>query len=125
MAAMREPLGTYEQSGTVKLGPFLSEADGKTPITDLTINQANVQLSKNSAAFAQKNDASAAVHDNNGWYDIALNETDLDAIGFLVVAVDMGTALPVWRKFSVELFTNINEYSNYYSGQQEEESEVE
>ena len=105
MAGMREPLGTYESSGIVKVGPFLSSIDGKTILTTLVITQADVTLSKNNEDYAQKNEASVAVHDANGWYDVALDGTDLSPgySGQLLIAVSVEGALPVWRKFSVSV----------------------
>ena len=69
MAALQEPFG---DAGTVKIGPFVSDVDGKTPITDLNILRANTLLSKNNGPFVQKADLSAATHDQNGWYDVGL-----------------------------------------------------
>jgi len=103
MAGMTEPLGSVETSGSVKIGPFLSSNDGKTPLTGLTITQADIQLSKNNGAFAQKNESSSATHDTDGWYDVELNGTDISNTGRLVVMVDVPTALPVWQKFEVTL----------------------
>lgn len=108
MASLKEPLSG---PGTVKLGPFVSEADGKTtmdgstPSRTITIAQADVQLSKNNGAFAQKHEATSAVHDEKGWYDITLDATDLapEYSGHLLVAIDVHGALPVSRKFAVEV----------------------
>ena len=102
MAALQEPLNG---AGLVKIGPFLSVTDGKTPMMGLTINQADVRLSKNNEDYAQKNEASVAVHDANGWYDVALDGTDLSPgyAGHLLIAVNVVGALPVWRKFAVSV----------------------
>jgi hypothetical protein len=86
---------------TLRYGPFLDEDDGKTAETALTILQADVRLSKDGGAFAQKNDATAATHDENGWYSIPLNATDTNTIGTLIVAIHESGALPVWREFMV------------------------
>jgi hypothetical protein len=50
---------------TFRIGPFLDDANGKTAETALTITQADVRLSKDGAAFAQKNDATSCTHDEN------------------------------------------------------------
>ena len=102
MAGMTEPLGS-DSTGTVKIGPFLSSNDGKTPLTSLTITQSDVQLSKNNSPFAQKDQTGNAVHDVNGWYDIPLNSNDVSETGKLIVAVDMAAALPVWQRFDVQI----------------------
>ena len=85
----------------VQMGPFLDDGDGKTAETALTISQADVVLSKGGAAFAQKTDAEAAVHDAAGWYRARLDATDTGTLGRLLVAVAESGALPVWREFMV------------------------
>jgi hypothetical protein len=86
---------------TLRFGPFLDETDGKTAETGLTISQADVRLSKDGGAFAQKNDATSATHDENGWYSIPLNATDTNTLGQLQVAIHESGALPVFEKFVV------------------------
>jgi len=86
---------------TVKIGPFLDDSDGKTAETGLTISQADVRLSKNGGAFAQKNDATACTHDENGWYGCPLDATDTGTPGRLKLAVNKSAALPVWHDFVV------------------------
>lgn len=102
MAGMTEPLGS-DSTGTVKIGPFLSSDDGKTPLTGLSITQSDIKLSKNNSAFAQKDQTDNAVHDTVGWYDVPLNSNDVSETGKLLVMVDMPTALPVWQKFDVTI----------------------
>lgn len=85
----------------IALGPFVDSTDGFTPENGLTISQADVRLKKNSGAWAQKNDANAATNEENGWYEVALNATDTDTVGILVIAVNEAGALPVWREFQV------------------------
>ncbi len=101
MAGMREPLGQYQTSGEIKLGPFMSDVDGITPLTNLTITQGDVKLSKNNSTFAPKSDASVAAHDERGWYDITLNSMDVNTVGFLDVLVDLDGAFPVKRKYAI------------------------
>ena len=85
----------------IKLGPFVDEADGVTPLTSLTISQADVRLAKNDGNWTQKSDSSAAAHEENGWYEVALNATDTNTLGCLIVHVHVAGALPVWREFMV------------------------
>lgn len=85
----------------IGLGPFVDATDGVTPETGLTISQADVRLKKNGGSWAQKNQASAATHEENGWYEVSLNTTDTDTLGTLLVAVYETGALPVWREFQV------------------------
>ena len=85
----------------IALGPFLDATDGVTPMTALTISQADVRLKKNAGSWAQKNDSTSATHEENGWYECELDATDTNTLGVLIVAVNESTALPVWREFMV------------------------
>ncbi len=85
----------------IALGPFVDAADGVTPETSLTISQGDVRLKKNGAAWAQKNESSSANHEENGWYEVALDSTDTNTLGILMVAVYESGALPAWREFQV------------------------
>jgi hypothetical protein len=86
---------------TVTIGPFVDATDGVTAETGLTISQADVRLSKNDAAFAQKNDATSASHKENGFYSCPLNATDTSTLGLLRLAVFESGAAPVWEDFLV------------------------
>ena len=86
---------------TIRFGPFVDNADGHTPETALTITKALTRLSKNNAAFAEKNQAASATHDENGWYAVVLDTTDLGTLGELIVAFNITGALPVWERFLV------------------------
>lgn len=88
-------------SVTIILGPFVDSVDGVTAETSLTIAPADVRLSKNGGAFAQKGDSAACSHMENGYYACALNATDTGTLGRLRVAVNESGALPVWRDFLV------------------------
>lgn len=85
----------------IALGPFVDATDGVTAETALTIAQADVRLKKNAGAWAQKNQASSATHEENGWYEVNLDTTDTNTLGLLVVNVSEAGALPVWREFMV------------------------
>lgn len=85
----------------VGLGPFVDQTDGFTAETALTIIQADVRLKKNAGAWAQKNSASSATHEENGWYEVPLDTTDTNTLGILLMAVNETGALPVWREFMV------------------------
>ena len=86
---------------TFRHGPFLDDTDGKTAETGLTISQADVRLSKAGGDFAQKNESSASAHDEIGYYIVALDTTDTNACGELLVAVHESGALPVFKTFQV------------------------
>lgn len=85
----------------IKLGPFVDNADGFTAETGLTIAQADVRLAKNAGDWAQKNESTTMVHEENGWYRCLLDATDTNTLGLLIVAVNESGALPVWREFLV------------------------
>lgn len=86
---------------TIKLGPFLDSTDAVTAETALTLSQADILLSKNFGAFAQKNDSSSATHDTAGWYGVPLNTTDTATLGPLQIHVNESGALPVWDHYTV------------------------
>ncbi len=83
------------------IGPFLDETDGKTAETGLTITQPDIRLKKNDGDWAQKNASQTLTHEEAGWYEVTLDETDTNTVGQLVVAVHESGALPVWRHFTV------------------------
>ncbi|CAE7345100.1 unnamed protein product, partial [Symbiodinium pilosum] len=97
---------------TVKLGPFVDSTNGVTAETSLTISQADVRLSKAGGDYAQKNESSAATHDELGEYDVDLDTTDTATLGPLRVMVQESGALPVWRDFVV---MPANVYDSLYS----------
>ncbi len=88
-------------SQVIKFGPFLDSTDGVTAETALTITQADMQLSKDGAAFAQKAAAGNATHDTDGWYSTTLDATDTATNGELIIQVNVAGALPVWVKYYV------------------------
>jgi len=85
----------------VLIGPFVDDTDGKTAETALTLSQADIKLSKNGQALAQKNDVTAASHDANGYYNCELDATDTNTEGTLVLIVHESGALPVRHEFMV------------------------
>lgn len=106
---------------TVMLGPFLDATDAVTAETALTISQADVRLSKNGGAFAQKNDANAAAHGENGYYTCQIDATDTGTLGRLRLAVSESGALPVWHEFMV---VPANVYDSLVAGSDTLQSDV-
>lgn len=86
---------------TETIGPFVDSTDGNTEETGLTIAQADVRLSKNGGAWAQKNNATSCTHQEKGWYSCPLNETDTGTLGVLKLHVHVTGALPVWVEYMV------------------------
>jgi len=88
-------------SQVIRFGPFLDSTDGVTPETGLTIAQADMQLSKDGAAFAQKNASGNATHDTDGWYSTTLNTTDTDTAGVIELQINVTGSLPVWKTYFI------------------------
>jgi hypothetical protein len=86
---------------TVRVGPFLDPSD-LSEKTALALAATDVQLAKGTAAFANKSDATAPAHDQNGWYTVVLNTTDTGTAGMFVVKVDNAALhLPVKERFII------------------------
>ena len=85
----------------VLIGPFVDDTDGKTEESGLTISQADVLLSKNGQALAQKNDATACAFDDHGCSNCELDATDTGTLGTLDIVVYEAGALPVRHSFMV------------------------
>lgn len=93
-------------SAVVNLGPFVDITDGVTLETGLATNMDNattgIRLSKNGAAYADRNDATAPAYDAMGCYRITLDATDTNTLGRLrIIFEEAATCLPVWEDFSV------------------------
>jgi len=67
----------------------------------LTIAQADVRLSKNAGADAQKNDVTSCAHEGDGLYMCELDATDTNTVGQLSLWVHVATALLVRHDFQV------------------------
>ncbi|QDP56137.1 MAG: hypothetical protein Unbinned1524contig1001_8 [Prokaryotic dsDNA virus sp.] len=86
---------------TFRFGPFLDDTDGKTAETGLSISQADIRLSKGGGNFAQKSESSTSTHDEIGFYIVALDATDTNTCGELLIACHESGALPVFKTFYV------------------------
>ncbi len=85
-----------------RCGPFVDSTDGVTAETGLTIAQADIQISKAGAAFAQTSEASpTTTHDADGWYQVPFTTTDTGTLGTFIVQIVATGALPVWKEYSV------------------------
>ena len=85
----------------VNFGPFLDATNGNDEETALTIAQADMRLSKDGGAYAQKSAAGNATHDADGNYTTTLSTTDTDTVGELKLYVHVTGALAVWEKWYV------------------------
>ena len=79
----------------VPLGPFLSDTDGKTPLTGLTIANTDIKVWKNGGTSLVNKSSGGATHMANGVYYATLDATDTNAAGPLVLFVHMSGALPI------------------------------
>lgn len=86
----------------VLIGPFVDKTDGNTTEDSLTLTQAEIKLSKNGQALAQKNDDTSAAFDDDGYYNCELDATDTNTEGNLVLIVHQSAnALSVRHEFNV------------------------
>lgn len=89
-------------SQVVMFGPCLDITDGVTEEIALTLAQADMRLSKDGGAFAQKSAAGNATHDSDGWYSTTLSTTDTATVGELILNVHQpANMLPVWQRYWV------------------------
>ncbi len=91
---------------TFLLGPFVDSTDGVAIETGLASNMDNastgIRLSKNGGNMGDRSDATAPVHDEDGFYTVVLNTTDTNTLGLLQVEyTEVATCLPAWKDFSV------------------------
>jgi hypothetical protein len=83
------------------LGPFLSDEDGKTARTDLTIANTDIILHKTGASTFVVKSAEAATHLAKGLYLVVLNTTDTNTAGPLDIYVHVTGALPIKKECTV------------------------
>lgn len=87
-------------SQSVLIGPFVDSADGNTIEDGLTIDAADIRLSKNGANIVGKN-SGGGTHDELGYYTITLDATDTNTVGTLQLMVHESGALPVYHEYQV------------------------
>lgn len=98
---------------TLNVGPFVDATDGVTPETGLAGTMA-VKLSKNGAALAARNSATAITHDADGYYRVHLDATDTGTLGLLRATITAAaTHLPVFEDY---LVLPANVYDSLVSG---------
>ncbi len=86
----------------ILFGPCLDIGDGVTEETSLTLAQADMRLSQDGGAFAQKGTSGNATHDSDGWYNTTLSTADTDTVGELILNVHQpANMLPVWVRWWV------------------------
>jgi hypothetical protein len=80
----------------LQAGPFISSADGVTPLETLIITPAQRRLSVNGAAFVTTTDTGNAASSTEGYYSFLVTAVDLATLGTSRVIVAVPEALPVW-----------------------------
>lgn len=90
----------------IKLGPFVDKTDGVTYETGMAAAMDNattgVRLSKNGAAFADRNEGTQPTYDAFGYYLVKLDATDTNTVGTLkVIFGDAAVCLPCEANFQV------------------------
>ncbi len=85
----------------IVLGPFLSDTDGKTQMTELTIANTDIKLWKNGATTLVNKNAGGATHVGQGRYLATLDATDTNTWGALEVYCHMSGTLPVQKECHV------------------------
>lgn len=94
---------------TLQFGPFVDK-DGNV-VSSATVTP---RLSKKGASWVARNDATAIVHTENGYYTVVLDATDTNTLGSLKIASTDGTNyVPVFDEFEV---TPETVYDALYSG---------
>lgn len=97
----------------IGVGPFVDNTDGFTIETLLTITSSEVQLKKNGADWAAKNEGTSLVHEVNGFYRCLLNATDTNTLGVMLLSINEAGALPVFLTIHV-LAANV--YDSFIGG---------
>jgi len=91
---------------TVQFGPFVDKTDGVTLETGLASAMDNattgIRVSKNGAAFADRNSSTVPAYDAMGCYRVELDATDTNTLGRLrIIFEEAATCLPAWMDFMV------------------------
>ena len=97
---MTIPLRYFTADQAFQLGPAMSDATGAVPLSNLSIDQSDIRLSKKGGAFAAKKDATDPTSDaHTGWYKVTLNDSDTNTLGPMKVSLDLTyhDVLPVWE----------------------------
>ncbi len=87
-------------SQSIRFGPFVDSTDGVTAETALTIANTDIQLSKDGAAFGDKN-SGGGTHDSDGWYSATLDATDTATVGVFIAQITVSGALPVYVTYHI------------------------
>lgn len=98
---------------SVLIGPFISDTDAKTPVTDLIIDSTNVKVCMNNRqphALTPDGEANPAWHQSNGFYILDIVAADNTGLQngqeeTLKVMVNVAGALPYVKDFRVRAFS--------------------
>ncbi|MCW5876472.1 MAG: hypothetical protein KIS85_06275 [Anaerolineales bacterium] len=85
-------------AATLQVGPFVDAADGVTPEEALT---PAFDLAKGGGSFAARSASASPEHDEDGWYQVELDETDTSTLGELILKSQHEDHLPVVHHYTV------------------------
>jgi hypothetical protein len=90
----------------IQFGPMVDKGDGVTLEIGLATAMDNattgLRVSKDGAAFADRNDSTVPAYDAMGCYRVTLNATDTGTVGNLrIIFEEAATCLPHWEDFAV------------------------
>lgn len=97
MILLRQSTASQE----VLIGPFLSDTDGKTAQTGLSIANTDIKVWKSGATSEASKNSGGATHIASGRYYGVFDATDTDTVGSGEINVHVSGALPVKVKFQV------------------------
>lgn len=86
---------------TLTLGPFISNVDGVTVQSALTIPPSEVQLSKNDGTFTTSDSTTPLLARGDGHYSPTLTPADTAVLGDLRVSITLAGSMPVWLDYNV------------------------
>jgi hypothetical protein len=93
---MKSILKLSTASQIVQFGPFVSDTDGVTAQSGLTIANTDIKLLKHGSTSSANKNSGGATHIVNGFYYATFDATDTNTQGRLVVTIKVAGAAPVW-----------------------------
>lgn len=99
-------------SQEIPLGMFLSNTDGVTPKTGLSIANTDIQIWKAGGTTIGTKNSGGATEISGGWYYATLDDTDTNTLGSMIITVNVAGALML-RLECIVLLANI--YDSWFS----------
>jgi hypothetical protein len=95
------PLLLQQTPALLTLGPFISNADGVTVQSALSIPPAEVQLSTNDGTFTTSTSVAPLLARGDGHYSPQLTAADTAVLGDMRVSITLAGSMPVWMDYTV------------------------